>query len=277
MKFSRVKHQIAAIPARESDEAAMFDKEALRELNVERFGDIKDEHLQMSDERISMHLNFRDPPSSPYRYALFLLQDLTGKMILDHCCGSGETSVIIAKKGPAVVQAFDISPISVSIAKRRMRVNGVDRIVKVERMSAYSMTYPDNFFDIAYGNAVLHHLDLEIALKEIWRVLKPGGKAIFCEPFAGSKTLQSIRNLTPIKGDLSPHERQLNFDDIKMISQYFSSSKTRYKFIGLLSRLNRMIQNEFFRDILHDFDYAILNSFPILNRFSKSIVMEAIK
>ena len=110
MKFSRTKHRIPALHTREKEEAAMFDKETLCELNADRFKDIGDENLYLPNERISMHLNFGNPPPMPYRYALYLLQDLNGKIILDYCCGLGETSVIIAKKGPALVQSFDISP-----------------------------------------------------------------------------------------------------------------------------------------------------------------------
>jgi ubiquinone/menaquinone biosynthesis C-methylase UbiE len=253
----------------------MFDKEALCELNADRFEDIEDGNLYLPNERISRHLNFENPPSMPYRYALYLLQDLNKKIILDYCCGSGETSVIIAKKGPALVESFDISPISVKVAKRRMQINRVEKIVNVQVMSAYSMTYPDEFFDAVYGNAVLHHLDLGIAMKGIWRVLKPGGKAIFCEPFAGSGSLKFMRKLIPIKGDLSPYERQLNIADIRMISDCFSFS--RIKFLGLLCRLNRIIGSQLFRDIMLDFDYATLSAFPTLNKFAQSIVIEAVK
>ena len=140
-----------------------------------------------------------------------------------------------------------------------MQVNRVDKIVNIQVMSAYSMAYSDEVFDTVYGNAVLHHLDLGIAMKEIWRVLKPGGKAIFCEPFTGSRSLQFIRKLIPIKGDLSPYERQLDIADIRMISDCFSFS--RIKFLGLLCRLNRIIGNQLFRDIMLDFDYATLSAF----------------
>lgn len=275
MKFSRAKHQIPALNTREKEEAAIFDSEVLRELNVNRFKDIVVENLYLPNKRISMHLNYRNPPPMPYRYALYLLQGLNGKIVLDFCCGSGEASVIIAKKGPTLVESFDISPIAVKVAKLRMQVNRVNKIVNVQVMSAYRMTYPDEYFDVVYGNAVLHHLDLGIAMKEIWRVLKPGGSAIFCEPFAGSRSLQLIRKLVPIKGDLSPHEHQLNFVDIRMISNFFSSS--RIKFLGLLCRLNRIIGNRLFHDIMLDFDYATLSLFPMLNRFAQSIVIEAAK
>jgi SAM-dependent methyltransferase len=44
------------------------------------------------------------------------------------------------------------------------------------------MPYADSTFDAVYGSSVLHHLDLDRALREVFRVLRPGGRAAFAEP-----------------------------------------------------------------------------------------------
>jgi len=49
-------------------------------------------------------------------------------------------------------------------------------------MNAEELKFADDYFDIVCGGAILHHLDLNKALSEIARVLKPDGKAIFVEP-----------------------------------------------------------------------------------------------
>jgi len=274
-KFLEFTSITPAIDILEKDEAKTFDKEALNELKVQELEDITDEDLYLSHERVSMHLNFSSPPVRPYRYALYQLQNLDGKRVLDYCSGSGETSVIIAKKGAEIVESFDISPVAVNIAKRRMKVNQVDKIVNVKIMSAYSMEYLDDYFDIVYGNAVLHHLDLKIAIKEIWRVLKPGGKAIFCEPFAGSRSLQFIRSLIPIKANLSLHERQLQFNDINTITMPFSVSCIR--FFGLLSRLDRILNGQLVVDKISTLDFTVLKTFPFLRKFARIFVVQMIK
>jgi ubiquinone/menaquinone biosynthesis C-methylase UbiE len=44
------------------------------------------------------------------------------------------------------------------------------------------MPYADSSFDAVYGSSVLHHLDLDRALAEVFRVLRPGGRCVFAEP-----------------------------------------------------------------------------------------------
>jgi ubiquinone/menaquinone biosynthesis C-methylase UbiE len=263
------------LKSREKCESEMFDRETLADLGIERLDELEDELLRLSDNRITMHLNFSSSPPRPYRYALYQLQNLAGKKILDFCSGSGETSVIIAKKGAAFVESFDISQIAVNIAKRRMKVNKVDQIVNVEAMSAYSLTYPDAFFDIVYGNAVLHHLDLESALKEICRVLKDGGECIFCEPFSGSRALRSIRDKIPIKSNLSQYERQLDTQDVEFLADCFSWSK--FKYFGFFSRFDAVLERERVIEALWNFDRPLLSSWPFLKRYSRAFVIKAIK
>jgi SAM-dependent methyltransferase len=45
--------------------------------------------------------------------------------------------------------------------------------------------------------AVLHHLDLEVALGEVRRVLKKGGLAVFSEPLAHNPLVRLFRAVTP--------------------------------------------------------------------------------
>jgi len=267
--------RVEEIEKREAKEAEVFDQEALHEFRANSLEDIRDEDLLITKERISMHLNFRSPPQNAYRYAIYQLRNLTGKTILDYCCGSGESAVIIAKKRPQFIEAFDISPSAVRLAERRMKINNVDQNVRVRKMSAYAMEYESNYFDVIYGNAVLHHLDMQVAMNEIVRVLKPGGMAIFCEPFSGSGILESIRKLVPIKGGISPYERQLSFDDVKVVTRCFSSSHVH--FFEVFSRADRIITNQLFCQKINWFDAKILEALKWVRKFARTIVIKAIR
>jgi SAM-dependent methyltransferase len=51
--------------------------------------------------------------------------------------------------------------------------------------------------DVVFGIAILHHLDLDLAAREVRRVLKKGGRAIFQEPVRNSKFVRRIHSLIP--------------------------------------------------------------------------------
>ena len=79
----------------------------------------------------------------------------------------------------------DLSPRMVDVALR----NGRDLDLAVDGVTtdAEDLPFPDDSFDLVCGHAVLHHIpDLELALSEVLRVLKPGGRFVF----AGEPTQQ---------------------------------------------------------------------------------------
>jgi SAM-dependent methyltransferase len=72
----------------------------------------------------------------------------------------------------------DLSPGMVAAALRNAEQLGLDvdgRVADAERIP-----YDDGVFDLVVGHAVLHHIpDVELALREVLRVLKPGGRFVF--------------------------------------------------------------------------------------------------
>jgi ubiquinone/menaquinone biosynthesis C-methylase UbiE len=80
----------------------------------------------------------------------------------------------VAKRGSVT----DLSPGMVQVALRNATNLGLDvdgRVADAERIP-----YDDNTFDLVVGHAVLHHIpDVPAALREVLRVLKPGGRFVF--------------------------------------------------------------------------------------------------
>lgn len=73
----------------------------------------------------------------------------------------------------------DISPGMVAVAVRNGTELGLE--VTGEVADAESLPFPDASFDLVLGHAVLHHIpDVELAFREMLRVLKPGGRFVFC-------------------------------------------------------------------------------------------------
>ena len=111
-----------------------------------------------------------------------LLVQATGlapaKRALELGCGTGIFLQHAAATAARIV-ALDISlPL---LEKARSRVAAYPR-VRLVRGDAECMPYPNDTFDAVYGSSVLHHIDLDRTLREVFRVLRPGGVAAFAEP-----------------------------------------------------------------------------------------------
>ncbi|GGS52725.1 class I SAM-dependent methyltransferase [Actinokineospora fastidiosa] len=80
----------------------------------------------------------------------------------------------VIKKG----HVTDLSPGMVEVALRNARGLGLDVDGRVA--DAEGIPYPDESFDLVIGHAVLHHIpDVPAAMREVRRVLKPGGRFVF--------------------------------------------------------------------------------------------------
>ncbi len=125
------------------------------------------------------------------RYILEHLGDISGKRILDLGCGAGENSVYFAKKG-AICVASDYSPGMVEVALNLAAINSV----KIEGaiVNAMAIDFPDCSFDIVYAANLLHHLpDPQACIQEMYRILKPGGKACFWDPLKHNPIINIYR------------------------------------------------------------------------------------
>lgn len=95
-------------------------------------------------------------------------------------CGTGFFLLNLRQAGVIEEGAVtDISPGMVEVAQRNARGLGFEISGKVA--DAERLPYDDAQFDLVIGHAVLHHIpDVELAIREALRVLKPGGRLVFC-------------------------------------------------------------------------------------------------
>ncbi|MEV6275595.1 class I SAM-dependent methyltransferase [Nocardia sp. NPDC051832] len=94
-------------------------------------------------------------------------------------CGTGFFLLNLMQGGVAKSGSVtDLSPGMVKVALRNAEHLGLDVDGRVA--DAETIPYEDDTFDLVCGHAVLHHIpDVELALKECLRVLKPGGRFVF--------------------------------------------------------------------------------------------------
>ncbi|MEM1056576.1 MAG: methyltransferase domain-containing protein [Bacteroidota bacterium] len=125
------------------------------------------------------------------------LCEATTSRVLDYGCGLGERSLTALKHG-AEVDGIDISTIYIEKANAAARDAGYpgDRFRFVVG-DAHVLPYPEATFDLVIGEGIVHHLDIDTALAEVHRVLKPGGRAVFLEPLLDNPFLKLFRYLTP--------------------------------------------------------------------------------
>lgn len=154
------------------------------------------------------------------RFILRHLGDIKGKYLLDLGCGAGENSVYFAKKG-ALCVATDYSPGMVEVALRLASANGIN--IKGCTTNAMQMDFPDNTFDIVYASNLLHHLpEPKMAIREMYRVLKPGGRACFWDPLKHNPIINVYRRIaTDVRTE---DETPLDINIVNFVNSLFSKT-----------------------------------------------------
>lgn len=105
-------------------------------------------------------------------------------------------------------------------------------------MDANALEFADGTFDVVYGGGILHHLDFEKAVDEVYRVLKPGGIMVFQEPLDLNPIGWVVRWATPAAR--TPDERPLRFKELNYLRSKFDTTFHHEQFtsvpLGVLSR-----------------------------------------
>jgi SAM-dependent methyltransferase len=105
---------------------------------------------------------------------IFDFERYRGRSVLEIGCGMGCMASHWARAG-AFVTAVDLNPVAVAQTRRRFEVYGLTGDVR--EADAEALPFPDESFDYVYSWGVLHHTPaIRLAIEEIHRVLRPGGR-----------------------------------------------------------------------------------------------------
>src|SRR5215469_2680827 len=192
-----------------------------------------------------------------------------GMSVLELGCGTGYFTRELARSG-ADVAAIDVSPELLDIAK----ANHSAPNVRYEIQNAYELSYPDAVFDSVVGSSVLHHLEIEEAIREIYRVLKSGGAIYFTEPNMLNPQIAIQKNVPWVKRKLgdSPDEtaffrwplrrllEQTGYRDIRIDPFDFLHPKTPVSLIAPVNAFGRLLE-----------------SVPLISEFAGSLYIRAVK
>jgi len=113
-----------------------------------------------------------------------------GAAILEVGCGSGVSTKLLAERlRPRRLVAIDTDPSMIRLARRRVRRVIASTPTDLALADATRMAFPDREFDAVFEVGVIHHVpEWRAALREIGRVLRPGGVFFFVEPSRGRLT-----------------------------------------------------------------------------------------
>jgi SAM-dependent methyltransferase len=124
--------------------------------------------------------------------------------ILDVGCGRGLLAIGAAKRlkngkviGIDVWNPFDLSGNSSDAAKANAKLEGVAEKVRIETGDAQKLVYPDNHYDVVVSSLALHNIPEQDAraqaVREMVRVLKPGGKLAIFDLFRTGEYAEVLR------------------------------------------------------------------------------------
>jgi 2-polyprenyl-3-methyl-5-hydroxy-6-metoxy-1,4-benzoquinol methylase len=193
----------------------------------------------------------------------------SGMTVLELGCGTGYFTRELARSGADII-AIDVSPELLGIA----RANHSLPNIRYEVQNAYALSYPDAMFHSVVGSSILHHLEIEEALRETRRVLKPGGTIYFTEPNMLNPQIAIQKNIPWIKRKLgdSPDEtayfrwalrrllEQTGYSDVRIDPFDFLHPKTPVPLIDRLDTVSRFLERV-----------------PVVSEFAGSLYIRAAK
>jgi demethylphylloquinol methyltransferase len=103
-----------------------------------------------------------------------------GDRALDLCCGSGDLALLLAQKvkRKGKITGLDFACQQLAIAKQRQLIKCPDVTMEWLEGDALNLPFAENQFDCAtMGYGLRNVTDIPLCLRELYRVIKPGGKA----------------------------------------------------------------------------------------------------
>jgi SAM-dependent methyltransferase len=202
--------------------------------------------------------------------------------VLEIGCGLGTDGAQFAKAG-ADYTGIDLTKASIALAKKRFELAGLKGEFRVS--DAENLDFADVTFDVVYSHGVLHHTpDTAKAVREIHRILKPGGRAMVMLYHRGSYNyrvgirvlrragagllksetgIKIVHSLTGEPIDSLREHAQLAKEDGGVSAAEFLSQSTD----GAGNPLARVYSRREARDLFRDFRKVELRAYFLNKRF----------
>lgn len=201
--------------------------------------------------------------------------------LLDFGCGMGHASMLYARIGYRV-SGFDVCEENLEQCRRNASRYGFADRTDFSIQAAEDLEYPDDTFDVVAGLDILHHVEVDAALRQARRVLKPGGIAVFRE-FVEVPIFDALRNsalgttLVSNAPSVDEHrtedEHKLTRDQMGIVTSVFPDAEV-IRF-NLLSRFGRFFPNKHPErpSKVEKLDQMVFRAMPFMRAFGGDVVM----
>ena len=169
--------------------------------------------------------------------------------ILDIATGTGDLAINLAETNAEKIIGLDISSGMLEIGKEKIKRKNLDSKIEMVLGDSENMPFDDNSFDaitVAFG--VRNFETIENGLKEILRVLKPGGTFVILET--------SMPDKTPYKQGYNFYTKNI----LPLIGRVFSKDRSAYKY--LCESASQFPYGEALNNILRNIGFINVEDLP---------------
>ena len=190
-----------------------------------------------------------------------------GMRVVEVGCGTGLFTELFAKYR-AQILAIDISPDLLNIAKQRNLDSG---LVEFREMR-FEDSQLEGPFDAIIGSSALHHLDLQLALQTMFKLLRPRGVLAFAEPNMLNPQIWGERNMP-----LARKASRTSPDETAIIRWSLANKLRRVGYVAVSIRNVDWLHPRTPAPLIRPLSLLgfLLERLPILREFSGSVLIRA--
>lgn len=214
--------------------------------------------------------------------ALAQADRVAGGMVLHLGCGANiEIPKRLLEKGATRVCSVDLSQAACRAVRAGLKRRDSSSWKYVAVMDAERLGFPSESFEVVFGRAIAHHLDLEAISEELFRVLKPGGQAVLIEPLGVNPLINRYRRRTPQARTVDEHP--LGTADLSRLKDRFGGMRSEYLFLTqlipvvLLSSIQEGVLYRLCFKAFGALDRFLYVTLPFLRKYSWCIVFSVRK
>jgi ubiquinone/menaquinone biosynthesis C-methylase UbiE len=247
-----------------------IEKRRYNNASIETLKQIESIDLNLYGSK-SAKIYYSDPYSRYEQLIQFYVNE--SSEVLDLCIGDGVNTIFTAKLG-CKVTATDIANEGLNVAKIRASYFKLDNI-KFLCADAENLNFSDDSFDVITIVGSLSYLDLDKFIREVKRVLKPGGRLVVLDSFNHNLFYKINRYLHYFAGNRTYGTliRMPSCGTLKKLNNNFKNPHVEY--FGIFSFLIPAFKLFLNDSDIHDLIKKLDKKFLIFKKYSFKIIYTA--